>query len=228
MTPALSARTRTPRIGPRLRTLRVAHNLTLEQVAQGAGLTKGFVSRVERDQASVSIAALQRICDVLQTPVGALFDSPPRALVAAGEAPLIEFGTVGLRQLVLTPTGVTDLHVVKLLLSPGANATGEVSSATRGTTFIHVLQGMLALDLEGERFELGPGDSLTFSGPTPYTYQNASPREHCEALLAVAPERAGSQGETLKTTSWPPPGAPPPLSAEPPAATAMYSFPSIS
>jgi transcriptional regulator with XRE-family HTH domain len=228
MTPALSARTRTPRIGPRLRTLRVAHNLTLEQVAEGAGLTKGFVSRVERDQTSVSIAALQRICDVLQTPVGALFDSPPRELVTAGEAPLIEFSAAGLRQLVLSPTGVTDLHVVKVLLSPGGDATEEVSTATRGTTFIHVLRGMLSVDLEGERFELGPGDSFTFSGRAPYTYHNASPREHCEALLAVAPEHAGTQGERLKTTSSPPPGAPSPLKAEPPAATAMYSLPSMS
>jgi transcriptional regulator with XRE-family HTH domain len=175
------------RIGPRLRALRLARNLTLEQVAQGAGVTKGFVSRVERDQASVSIAALQRICDVLQTHVGALFDSPPHAFVGADEAPVIEFGAARLRQLVLTPPGVDDLRVVKLLLSPGAKATGEVHTGSRGTNFIHVLRGKLALDLEGEQFELGPGDSLTFPGRTPHTYRNSSGRERCEALLAVAP-----------------------------------------
>lgn len=150
-------------------------------------MTKGFVSRVEHDQASVSIAALQRICEVLQTPVGALFDSPPNAFVAADEAPVLEFGSAGVRQLVLTPTGVTDLRMVKLLLAPGADATGEVDTGTRGTAFIHVLRGKLALDLEGEQFELGPGDSLTFPGRTPHTYRNSSGRERCEALLAMAP-----------------------------------------
>jgi transcriptional regulator with XRE-family HTH domain len=177
----------TPPIGPRLRALRLARNLTLEQVAQGAGVTKGFVSRVERDQASVSIAALLRICEVLQTPVGALFDSSPYALVAADAAPVIEFGASRVRQLVLTPSGVTDLRVVKLLLSPGANATGGVYTGARDTTFIHVVKGKLAFDLEGQQFELGEGDSLTFPGRTPHTYRNASGRDRCEALLVVAP-----------------------------------------
>jgi transcriptional regulator with XRE-family HTH domain len=187
------AASRGPQIGPRLRALRIARNLTLEQVAQGAGLTKGFVSRVERDQASVSIPALQRICEVLQTPVAALFDSLPHAFVAADDAPVIEFGDARLRQLVLTPAGVTDLRVVKLLLSPGASASGELRIGGSGTTFIHVLRGKLALDLEGEQFELAPGDSLTFPGRTPHTYRNASGRERCEALLAVTPAVPGSQ-----------------------------------
>jgi quercetin dioxygenase-like cupin family protein len=150
-------------------------------------VTKGFVSRVEHDQASVSIAALQRICDVLQTPVGALFDSPPHAFVAADEASVIDYATEGLRQLVLTPTGVTDLRVVKLVLSPGADASLETLTGARGTTFIHVLRGKLVLDLEEEQFEFDPGDSLTFPGWTPHTCRNSSDHERCEALVAVAP-----------------------------------------
>jgi transcriptional regulator with XRE-family HTH domain len=174
-------------MGPRLRALRTARNLTLEQVAQSAGVTKGFISRVERDQASVSVAALQRICEVLQTPVGALFDYPAKAFVAAEDAPVIEFGAARLRQLVLTPANVTDLRVVKLLLSPGANAGGEAQARGRGTIFIHVLRGKLDLDLDGERFPLGPGDSVTFPAGTLHTYRNGSGRERCEALLAIAP-----------------------------------------
>jgi transcriptional regulator with XRE-family HTH domain len=176
-----------PRIGPRLRAIRVARNLTLDQVAQGAGVTKGFVSRVERDQASVSIAALQRICEVLQTPVGPLFDYPAKAFIGADDAPVIEFGAARLRQLVLTPPDGDDLRVVKLLLSPGAKVNGEVHTGSRGTTFIHVLRGKLVVDMEGEQFELEPGDSLTFPGRTPHTCRNSSGRERCEALLAVAP-----------------------------------------
>jgi transcriptional regulator with XRE-family HTH domain len=182
-----TAPSHTPRLGPRLRALRTARNLTLEQVAQGAGVTKGFISRVERDQASVSVAALQRICEVLQTPVGALFDYPPNAFVAAEDARVIEFGAARLRQLVLTPPNVPDLRVVRLLLAPGAKARGETPTSTRGTTFMHVLRGKLELNLEGEVFQLGPGDSMTFPGRTPHTYRNGSRRERCEAVLAVAP-----------------------------------------
>jgi transcriptional regulator with XRE-family HTH domain len=178
---------RTTRIGPRLRALRTARNLTIEQVAQSAGVTKGFISRVERDQTSVSVAVLLRICDVLQTPIGALFEDPPRALVRAEEAPVIDFGAGRLRHLVQTPGNLKDLRVVKVLLAPGADAGSEAYTGARGTEFIHVLRGKLELELDGEVLLLGPGDSITFPGRTAHTYRNASGRERCEALLVVAP-----------------------------------------
>ena len=40
------------RIGSRLRAARQAHGYTLDQLASAAGLTKGFLSRVERDETS--------------------------------------------------------------------------------------------------------------------------------------------------------------------------------
>lgn len=178
---------RTARIGPRLRALRTARNLTIEQVAESAGVTKGFISRVERDQTSVSVAVLVRICEVLQTPVGALFEDPPRALVRAEEAPVIDFGAGRLRHLVQTPGTVKDLRVVKVLLAPGADAGSEAYTGSRGTDFIHVLRGKLELELDGEILLLLPGDSVTFPGRTAHTYRNASGRERCEALLVVAP-----------------------------------------
>jgi quercetin dioxygenase-like cupin family protein len=150
-------------------------------------VTKGFVSRVERDQTSVSVAALLRICEVLQTPVGALFDDSPKALVRAGEAPVIDFGAGRLRHLVQTPTNVTDLRVVKVLLAPGADAGSEAFAGNPGTDFIHVLTGKLELELDGEHFLLGAGDSITFPGSTAHTYRNASARERCEAFLVAAP-----------------------------------------
>jgi transcriptional regulator with XRE-family HTH domain len=179
--------TRTIRIGPRLRALRTARNLTLEQVAQSAGVTKGFISRLERDHASVSVATLQRICDVLQTPMGALFDYPEKAVVAAQDAPVIDFGTGGLRLLVLTPANVNNLRMVKMLLAPGADVDGDAHFATRGSIFVHVLHGKLSVELDGETVQLEPGDSLTFPGRTPHSYRNASRRERCEALVGAAP-----------------------------------------
>ena len=105
----------------------MSRNLTIAQVADASGLTKGFISRLERDQSSVSIAALLRICEVLQTSIGALFEAPATALVRASEAPVIDFGG-GLRHLVYTPTEVRDLRVVRVQLDPGASAGREAYS----------------------------------------------------------------------------------------------------
>ncbi|MGB3337961.1 MAG: helix-turn-helix transcriptional regulator, partial [Devosia sp.] len=52
-------------IGTKLRTARKTRGLTLDQVAQAAGLTKGFVSRLERDDVSPSVASLVTVCEVL-------------------------------------------------------------------------------------------------------------------------------------------------------------------
>jgi quercetin dioxygenase-like cupin family protein len=130
---------------------------------------------------------LQRICDVLQTPIGALFDHPRNAFVAVEEAPVIEFGAGRLRLVVLTPTNVTDMHVVRLQLAPGASSDGEVLASDRGSAFVHVLRGELDLDLDGEPFQLDPGDSVTFAGRTPHAFRNGSGRERCEALFASTP-----------------------------------------
>ena len=51
------------KIGERLRRLRLQRNLTQEEMADRCELTKGFISQVERDLASPSIATLT---DMLQ------------------------------------------------------------------------------------------------------------------------------------------------------------------
>src|SRR5512139_3036463 len=52
-------------IGEKIRRLRKANNLTLEELANRTYLTKGFLSQLERDLTSPSIATLKGILDVL-------------------------------------------------------------------------------------------------------------------------------------------------------------------
>ena len=53
------------KIGEKLRRLRSSNSLTQEELANRAFLTKGFISQLERDQTSPSIATLKDILDVL-------------------------------------------------------------------------------------------------------------------------------------------------------------------
>ena len=52
-------------IGEKLKRLRKANNLTQEELANRAYLTKGFISQLERDLTSPSIITLKGILDVL-------------------------------------------------------------------------------------------------------------------------------------------------------------------
>ena len=54
-------------IGSKLRELRIAKNLTQEELADRAELSKGFISQVERDLTSPSIATLMDILQCLGT-----------------------------------------------------------------------------------------------------------------------------------------------------------------
>ena len=54
-----------PRIGAQLRAARHASRKSMAEVAEQSGLTKGFLSKLERDLTSVSVASLMRLCDAL-------------------------------------------------------------------------------------------------------------------------------------------------------------------
>ena len=64
-------------LGPRIRSLRQARRLTLREVSQRAGVTESFLSQVERDVTSPSIATVQRIARALDLSIAQLFAEEP-------------------------------------------------------------------------------------------------------------------------------------------------------
>ncbi len=60
-------------IGAKLKDLRVQNGLTQEELADRAELTKGFISQVERDITSISIATLVDVFERLGTNMNELF-----------------------------------------------------------------------------------------------------------------------------------------------------------
>ena len=67
-------------------------NLTLEEVAGRVGITKGFLSEVERDRASPSVATLMRLREALSISVASLFISSQPRLVRAKERQEVYLG----------------------------------------------------------------------------------------------------------------------------------------
>src|SRR6266700_3497386 len=77
---------------------RLAARKSMAEVASEAGLTKGFLSKLERDLANVSVASLMRLCDALGISVGTLFEPSKGEVVRAADRPPINFGgTAGMR-----------------------------------------------------------------------------------------------------------------------------------
>jgi transcriptional regulator with XRE-family HTH domain len=173
-------------VGARLRAARQAAGLTLAAVAAEAGLTKGFLSRLERDEVSPSVASLVTVCGVLGIGVGQLFEPPATSLVRAAEAPPINFGGQGVREVLLTAGAQRDLHVIRSVIEPGGGGGEELYSLACDVEFVHVLRGRLRLLLPGEVVELEAGDAFTMPGATPHTWLNPSAAT-CEVLWVLTP-----------------------------------------
>ena len=60
-------------IGAKIKLLRIKNQLTLEELANRSELTKGFLSQVERNLTSPSIATLEDILEALGTSLGVFF-----------------------------------------------------------------------------------------------------------------------------------------------------------
>ena len=174
-------------IGARLRSARQAAGLTLAAVAEQAGLTKGFLSRLERDEVSPSVASLVSVCAALGVPVGQLFDAPATSLVRAEEAAPINFGGSGVREVLLTAGTQRSLQVIRSVVEPGGGGGDELYSLACEAEFVHVLRGRLRLTLPGEVVELRSGDAFTMPGVTPHTWLNPSATQSCEVLWVLTP-----------------------------------------
>src|SRR3954471_8545126 len=174
-------------IGARLRTARQSAGLTLAAVAEQAGLTKGFLSRLERDEVSPSVASLVTVCGVLGIGVGTLFETPETSLVRAGEAPPINFGGKRLHEYLLTAGSQRQLQVIRSLVEPGGGGGPELYALACDVEFVYVVAGELRLMLPGEVVDLDAGDAFTMPGTTPHTWLNPSTSVTAEVLWALSP-----------------------------------------
>ena len=172
------------RIGARLRAARQARGLTIAQVAEAAGLTKGFVSRLERDDVSPSVASLVTVCEVLGLRVGELFDPPETAVIRAGCGRPINFGGTGAHEALITPGTQQALEIIHARIEPGGD---DLYTLDCEVECAYVVSGHLTVVLETGEEDLGPGDAMTFPGRAPHTWRNASPDASCEVLWVLAP-----------------------------------------
>ena len=177
-----------PRIGRRLKAVRQARRLTLTDVAEASGLTKGFLSKLERDQASASVAALVRVCAALGISPGSLFEAQSGGeAVRAGSYPPIAFGGEGLTEYLLTPSGERRVQAILSEIAPGGGSGEEAYALPAEVEFVFVLEGDLEVTVGGEVTVLGAGDAFTFSPGTEHGFRSLREDGTTRVLWVFAP-----------------------------------------
>jgi transcriptional regulator with XRE-family HTH domain len=174
-------------IGPRLRAARQARGLTIEQLADATGVSKGFVSRLERDEATPSVASLVRACDVLGIKIGSLFDDAQHALVRRADATPVKFGGSGVEDALYTPTSEQRLQVLRSQIEPLGGGGEELYTLPAEVEFVYVISGRLEVRVGADTHVLGAGDGLTFSPREPHTWRNPSSSRPASVLWVISP-----------------------------------------
>lgn len=160
----------------------------LAEVAERTGLTKSFLSRVERDQASPSLSSLMAICEAMGVSASDLLAAPQTRLVRATERATLEGlpGASVADTLIATPTQ-RHVTVMETVVGPGGSAGDDYYTLASEFEVCFVLEGSFEFDLEGTTFQLVVGDALSFSAGTPHTWRNASTTAGARMLVILAP-----------------------------------------
>jgi len=176
-----------PRIGAQLRAARLASRRSMAEVAEQSGLTKGFLSKLERDLTNVSVASLMRLCDTLGISVGSLFQAAKGEVVRKGEYPPINFGGNGVREYLLTPAGEKRVQALLSEIEPGGGSGDEPYSLPTDVEFAFVLAGQLRIVVEGETLTLDAGDAFTFQSSAAHTFQVPASAGPTQVLWVFSP-----------------------------------------
>lgn len=161
------------RIGGQLRAARKMQQLTLDQVASSSGLTKSFISRIERDVTSPSVATLVALCDVLSITIGSLFEAPHREIITLAEAPRVQSDGIKFVQHQVTPLDEYRIQVYHSVMEPGATSGEELYSVNCDLEIAHVISGRLEIQFSNDRVLLKSGDTFSFPGRTLHSWHNA-------------------------------------------------------
>ncbi|MCC0040060.1 MAG: cupin domain-containing protein [Brucellaceae bacterium] len=152
----------TASIGERLRDRRKELGLTLKDVADGAGLSVGFISQVERDLTVPSLSSLASISRVLRTPITSFLSQPDggQPHTRHDQRPVYAVQANGLQYERLSarfPGNVLNSVIVH-------EPPGMRSEPIRheGEEMFFVLKGEITVEVDDEATVLSAGDSIHF------------------------------------------------------------------
>jgi len=162
-------------LGAALRDKRLAHGLTIADVSELAGISRGMLSKIENGQTATSLDTLHRLARALGVSLSALFRDVD---VIEGNAQLVRAG----EGMEVVRRGTRSGHTYRLLaydqgpeklFEPFLISLDDASEVFPtfqhpGTELIYMLQGRMTYRHGNETYEIGPGDTLSFRGDVPH------------------------------------------------------------
>jgi mannose-6-phosphate isomerase-like protein (cupin superfamily) len=139
--------------------------MTLARVAAKTGLNVGYLSQIENDKASPSLACLSSLSGALDVPIAWFLvdESRPPEVMRAGDRRWRELP--GGRASRVDARGASDISIVEAHTEPG---TSSGIHSHPGDEHHLVLSGRIRATQGTHVVELGPGDYLRWDGLVPH------------------------------------------------------------
>jgi transcriptional regulator with XRE-family HTH domain len=177
---------RRPPVGAQIKRWRTERGLTLANVAERSGLNVGYLSQIENDKASPSLACLASIGDALDVPIAwfLIEEIPAPQVVRRAERAVrtLDFG-----RLERVDGGISrDVSVVEVIGAPGSRVGAH---AHAGDEHHIVLRGRFLMTQGEHAVEVGPGDYVRWDGTIPHDAEILGDEEASMLIVSVQPSR---------------------------------------
>ena len=150
-------------IGERIKEIRIERGLTQEELADRAELSKGFISQVERNLTSPSIATLEDIVLALGTDFGTFFSEEEKPQVVFNEDDYFEKddadGNYSIEWIVPNAQK-NEMEPIRLKL--GANSSTTPDNPHEGEEFGYVVSGRIVVHIGNDRYSVKKGETFYF------------------------------------------------------------------
>lgn len=173
-----------------LRAVRQQRGMTLDDLAAASGLTKSYLSKVERQRSTPSIAAAMKMARALDVDVAQLFSDDPATTTITVERAAEHRGERH------HPLGANMLGkaMTPFLVRPGRQFTAHPHPAHPGQEFVFVHAGTVELKYEGQVVRLDRGDCAYFDASAPHKLRQVDAEPAEVVVVAYSPPAAVRRG----------------------------------
>lgn len=174
----------------RLKALRTARQLSLQELAQRAGVTKAFLSLLERGANMPSAASLEALATALNVPVSTLFPdqaaAPERVSLVRAPERIAEPGPPYVSINLRDPLFLHNEFNPFIIACDRATFSAQTATVV-GEQFVFMLTGCLEYAYDDVVYTLRPGDALYFNATIPHGPQKLHAR-HAEYFTCFVTE----------------------------------------
>jgi len=169
-------------IGSTIRAIRKRKKITIAQICAETGLSQGFLSQVETNKTSPSIATLDHIAKALNVPLTYLLMKKDErmSVVRKTERKTTTSGGDNLKVEHLCSAKNLMLRLVEF---PAGSSTGEIPHAHKGEEVHMVIKGKVLAEQGEDSAVLEEGDSFSWNACIPHRVTNVG---EATSLVLVA------------------------------------------